>query len=90
MKKWICLICGNEWENEKPRDCPHCASFEIQMTSPFHSRKPYEVFTLRDFFAGCALMGLLANPCEIDDATIAIPHDAYLYADAMLAARVER
>jgi hypothetical protein len=42
--------------------------------------------TLRDFFAGCALMGFLTRG-ECDDALEAIPHDAYLYADAMLEAR---
>lgn len=41
---------------------------------------------LRDHFAGQALAGLLASgPHDCEAAGIA--HDAYLYADAMLAAR---
>lgn len=42
--------------------------------------------TLRDWFAGQALAGLLAA-CPTDGGERGIAHDAYLYADAMLAAR---
>lgn len=42
--------------------------------------------TLRDWYAGQALMGLLAQG-EHDCGPDGIAHDCYLFADAMLAAR---
>lgn len=48
---------------------------------------PPQGMTLRDYFAGQALAGMVANP----DIEIMRPHeyasDAYLYADAMMKAR---
>lgn len=43
--------------------------------------------SLRDWFAGQALAGLLANgPHDCDECEVA--HDAYLFADAMLSRRL--
>ena len=44
--------------------------------------------TLRDWFAGQALMGILAGPLsQFDLSPEAIAKDSYAYADAMLAQR---
>jgi hypothetical protein len=43
--------------------------------------------TLRDYFAGQALIGLLFNPEDGNFRLLA--EDAYLYADAMLLQRIE-
>lgn len=44
---------------------------------------------MRDFFAGLAMMGILANP-SIDDLTAdQVASDAFLYADAMLRERTK-
>ena len=44
--------------------------------------------SLRDWFAGQALPGLIGLDSDADDKGIA--HDAYLYADAMLAERAKK
>ena len=46
----------------------------------------YEGMTLRDWFAGQALAGLLAESMH-DCGPEGIAHDCYLFADAMIAAR---
>lgn len=49
---------------------------------------PIHGMSLRDWFAGAALVGLLASgPHDCDEHGLA--HDAYLHADAMLRARKE-
>ena len=47
-------------------------------------------FTLRDFFAGLALQGLLANPNTPQNTPHWVADDAYTAADAMLAAREKK
>ena len=44
--------------------------------------------TLRDYFAGQALAGLLADPSVLEDAS-GVAYTAYIFADAMIAARKE-
>lgn len=52
---------------------------------------PYPGMTLRDWFAGQALNGLLAGLDHADCGPSGYAHDAYTYADAMLKVReVER
>ena len=49
-----------------------------------------EGMSLRDYLAGQALTGMLANPTRqepVGKQVIAFTNDAYLYADAMLAER---
>lgn len=51
-----------------------------------------EGMTLRDWFAGQALIGILANPAREDSEnwswqTGSLTGDAFMYADAMLEAR---
>ena len=48
----------------------------------------YPGMSLRDWFAGQALPGLIGLDSDADDKGIA--HDAYLYADAMLAERAKK
>ena len=43
--------------------------------------------TLRDYFAAKAMQAMLTRDCPICTASMA--NDAYIYADAMLAARVK-
>jgi len=46
--------------------------------------------TLRDWFAGAAMRGMLASgDCFVGKAHASLAADAYCYADAMLAARRE-
>lgn len=45
-------------------------------------------FRLRDYFAGQALAGLLANPDNDDNTLDETSSDAYRFADAMLKARL--
>lgn len=45
-----------------------------------------EGMSLRDWFAGMALSGILNRKCSVDDAKWTAD-DAYKYADAMLSAR---
>lgn len=46
--------------------------------------------SLRDVFAGQALVGLLSGNPDSDCGCAGYAHDAYMYADAMLKARDER
>lgn len=51
--------------------------------------------SLRDYFAGQALAGMLASPPIIDRSSAKVKHDkwaqnAYLFADAMLAEREQK
>lgn len=41
-------------------------------------------FTLRDFFAGLAMQGILANPNTMQNTPYYVAEDAYKAADAML------
>lgn len=50
---------------------------------------PDSGMSLRDWFAGQALAGLLADSSNADCGPKGYAHDAYLMADAMLAARKE-
>lgn len=47
--------------------------------------KPVAHIALRDFFAGCALIGMLANDLQYGD----VAKNAWSEADAMLAARTK-
>lgn len=47
----------------------------------------YEGLSIRDWFAGMALQGMVANPSIGSLETDQFASDAYLYADAMIARR---
>lgn len=63
---------------------------------PHQTQNPSSGMTLRDWFAGMALQGMLASPhlcADIpDDIALvdAVPAKAYDYADAMLATREQK
>jgi hypothetical protein len=57
---------------------------QFKLNQSTHQAFPYNGMTLRDWFAGQALAGMLANP---DSWTGAGGVMAYRYADAMLKAR---
>jgi hypothetical protein len=48
---------------------------------------PAQGMTLRDYFAGQALAGMFADRERLSTNAQHFSHDAYLFADAMLAAR---
>jgi hypothetical protein len=58
----------------------------VTISRPGEVRIYHEGMTLRDWFAGQALAGLLADPNVIDPDS-AVARAAYEYADAMIEAR---
>ena len=50
-------------------------------------RPNHEGMTLRDYFAGQALAGTIAGLHGLTESTVSLASDAYMLADAMLAAR---
>lgn len=52
-----------------------------------HTNGGHPGMSLRDWFAGQALAGILANPAVSASAAVHIPAAAYAMADDMLAAR---
>lgn len=68
---------GLHFEDSEPKDSP-CTT---PQASGIHS------VTLRDYFAAKAMQAMLTRDCPICTGSMA--NDAYIYADAMLAARVK-
>lgn len=63
---------------------PNITSMDNPPTNPVGL---HHGLTLRDWFAGQAMCGLLACPTTFSDSHERFANDAYRFADAMLAAR---
>ena len=70
---------------ENPPAFPGETQWESQ-NPPHRHREPYQGMSLRDYFAGQALAGSLADP-EVDDGCEIIVKFCYAIADEMLVER---
>lgn len=82
--------------SEAPNDGGPAFPSDLMLTKGVVAKKPYSGMSLRDWFAGQALTGLLAHPsCKpigpgFEQTTGYIAREAYAAADAMIAARAAK